>query len=161
MMDQKKLRVWTLFTQGILSHTHFVNFVGNLYSSKFSKQYTSGFITLFFKEWYTWLSRPPIPLVYLREKLFHPLTLNVQFQTTSPPFQMITNKLKENLIQGWLLYVTRSFLQPGFRFQYQLINLVWLSFYFFSFSWSGFILLWVHLSKNITKLCFVYNYSHF
>ena len=30
----------------------------------------------------------------------------------------------------------RSFLQPGFRFQYQLINLVWLSFYFFSFSWS-------------------------
>ena len=27
-------------------------------------------------------------------------------------------------------------LQVGFRFQYQLINLVWLSFDFFSFSWS-------------------------
>ena len=34
------------------------------------------------------------------------------------------------------IYVIRSFLQVGFHFQYQLINLVWLSFDFFSFSWS-------------------------
>ena len=54
----------------------------------------------------------------------------------SLPFQMITNQLKESTIQGWLLYVIRSFLQVDFRFQYQLINLVWLSFDFFSFSWS-------------------------
>ena len=49
---------------------------------------------------------------------------------------MITNQLKENIIQGCLLYVIRSFLQVGFRFQYQLINLVWHSIDFFSFSWS-------------------------
>ena len=49
---------------------------------------------------------------------------------------MITNQLKENIILGWLLYIVRSFLQVGFRFQYQLINFVWLSFDVFSFSWS-------------------------
>ena len=38
--------------------------------------------------------------------------------------------------QGWLSYIIRSFLQVGFRFQYQLINLAWLSIDFFSFSWS-------------------------
>ena len=46
---------------------------------------------------------------------------------------MITNQLKENIIQG------RSFLQVGFLFQYQLTNLVLLSFDLFdflSFSWS-------------------------
>ena len=32
------------------------------------------------------------------------------------------------------IYVIRSFLQVGFRFQYQLVNPVWLSFHFFSFS---------------------------
>ena len=85
-----------------------------------------------------------------------PLTLNVQFQTNP-------NQLKENIIQGWLLYVIRSFLQVDFRFQYQLINLVWLSFDFFSFSWTsshyllfrGFTLLCVQLSNII------YNYSYF
>ena len=46
------------------------------------------------------------------------------------------NQLKEIIIQGWLLYVIRSFLQVGFRFQHQLTNLVCLSFDFFSFSWS-------------------------
>ena len=46
-----------------------------------------------------------------------------------PPFlQMITNQLKENIIQRWLLYVTKSFLQVSFHFQYQLINLAWLFF---------------------------------
>ena len=47
---------------------------------------------------------------------------------------MINNQLKENIIQRWLLYVTRSFLQVDFRFQYKLINLSWPD--FFSFSWS-------------------------
>ena len=66
-----------------------------------------------------------------------PLTLDVQFPTNPPPpLQMITNQSKENIIQGWLLYVIRSSLQVGFCFQYQLINLVWLSIEFFSFSWS-------------------------
>ena len=63
----------------------------------------------------------------------------------SSPLQMITNELKEYIIQGWLLYVIRSFFQVSFRFQYQLINLVWLSFDFFSFSWYLTICLFVTL----------------
>ena len=58
------------------------------------------------------------------------------FKWTPLLLKMITNQLKENIIQGWLLYVTRFFLRIGFRFQYQLINVTWLSFYFFSFNWS-------------------------
>ena len=54
----------------------------------------------------------------------------------TPLLQMITNQLKENIIQGWLLYVIRSFLQVDFCSQYQLINLVRLSTDFFLFSWS-------------------------
>ena len=54
----------------------------------------------------------------------------------TPLLQMITNQLKENIIQGWVLYVIRSFLQVDFCSQYQLINLVWLSTDFFLFSWS-------------------------
>ena len=80
-------------------------------------------------------SRSPTPLVHLCPKFFHPLDFGRPIQRI-PPLQMITSQLKENIIQGWLLYVIRSFLQVGFRFQYQLINLVWLSFDFFSFSWS-------------------------
>ena len=49
--------------------------------------------------------------------------------------QIITCQLKENLIQGWLWYVVRSSLRVGFCFQYQLINLAWLSTDFFPFSW--------------------------
>ena len=80
-------------------------------------------------------SRSPTPLVHLHPKFFHPLDFGRPIQRI-PPLQMITIQLKENIIQGWLLYVISSFLQVGFRFQYQLINLLWLSFGFFSFSWS-------------------------
>ena len=62
---------------------------------------------------------------------------------------MITNNLKENIIQEWLLYVIRSFLQVGFRFQYKLINLVCLSFHFFSFSWSLTICFFVALNSCV------------
>ena len=67
------------------------------------------------------------------------MTLDVQYQTNLPPpfpFQTITNQLKGNIVLGWLLYVIRSFLHVDLRFQYQLINLVWLSIDFFSFNWS-------------------------
>ena len=67
---------------------------------------------------------------------FTSLTLDVQFQTNHPSSPNDNNHLKENISQGWLLYVIKPFLQVGFRFQYKLINLVWLSFHFFSFSWS-------------------------
>ena len=70
----------------------------------------------------------------------NPLSIYVQNSSTplnssnEPPLQVITNQLKENIIQGWLLYIIRFFLQVSFRFLYQLINLVWLSFGYFSFT---------------------------
>ena len=62
-----------------------------------------------------------------------PWTFN--FKRT-PPLQVIANQLEGNIIQGPLLHVIWPFLQVGFRFQYQLINLVWLSIDFFSFNQS-------------------------
>ena len=82
-------------------------------------------------------SRASTPLVHLCAKFFHPLDLARPISNEPPtPLQMITNQLNENIIQGWLLYVIKPYVQVGFRFQYELINLVWLSFDFFSFSWS-------------------------
>ena len=83
--------------------------------------------------------------------------------------QMITNQLKESIIQGWLLYIIRTFLQVSFRFQYQSINLVWLSFDFFSFSWSLTIISsssWSYtlvcaVAQKYQEVSFIYNYSHF
>ena len=82
---------------------------------------------------------PPPPLLQLRPKFFHPLGIGRPISNEPPHclLQMITYHLKQNKILGWP-YVIRSFLQFGFRFQYQLINLVWLSSDFFSFSWSFF-----------------------
>ena len=81
---------------------------------------------------------PPSPFFIYVKNSSTSLTLDVKFQTNPSPLppQMISNQLKENVIQEWLLYVIRSFLQVSFRFQYQLINLVWLSFDFFSFNWT-------------------------
>ena len=83
------------------------------------------------------------------------------------PFQMITNQLKENKIQGSLSHVITSFFQVGVHFQYQLIDLVWLSFDFFSFNWSFTICFCVaclyscvsKLSKCITK-CLLFIFIH-
>ena len=84
--------------------------------------------------------KTPTPLSSYVQNSSTALTLDVQFQTNCSPqplrFPLRTNQLKGNIILGWLLYVIRSFLQVGFRFQYQLINLVWLSIDFFSFSWN-------------------------
>ena len=79
---------------------------------------------------------PPLLSFYV-QNVSTPL---VQLQTihthTHTPRQVITDQLKENVIQWWIIYAVRSFFQIGFRFKYQLINLLWLSFDFFSFSWS-------------------------
>ena len=70
--------------------------------------------------------RLPTLIVHLHPKFFHrfdlgrPISKNLP---SPPPPQMITNQLKENIIQGWLLYVIRSFFQVSLCFQYQLINL--------------------------------------
>ena len=82
---------------------------------------------------------PSLPLSSYVLNFYTHLTLDIQFQTNPPPSpngNRITNQLKENIIQGWLLYIIRSFLQVSFCFHYQLINLVWLSIDFFPFSWS-------------------------
>ena len=78
--------------------------------------------------------------------------------------QLIITQLKENIIQGWLLYVIRTFFKVGFRFQYQLINLDWLSFEFFSFNWSLIISFLVDLyswMRNCPKIEQNILYSHF
>ena len=115
-------------------------------------------------------SRPPTPLVHLRPKLFHPLDLGRPISDEPPLPQMTTNQLKENIIQGWLLHVIRSFLQVGFRFFfYQLINLVWLSFDFFSFNWSLINISpssWLYslvcaVIQRYQEMSFICNYSHF
>ena len=69
-------------------------------------------------------------------KIFPPLDLGPPVSNESPlPLQIITNQLKENVIQG-LLHVIRSFHQVGFCSQYQLINLVWLFIDSYTFNWS-------------------------
>ena len=104
--------------------------------------------------WFPWklpnfqdLSPPPCP--FTSKILPSPWPWTSNFKLASPPStpspQMIINQLKENIIQEWLLYVIRSFLQVGFPFQYQLINLVELSFDLFPFSWSPTICFFVPL----------------
>ena len=57
---------------------------------------------------------PKPPLSIYVQNSFTSFTLDVQFQATSPPplLPMITNKLKENTFQGWLLYVIPSLRSP-------------------------------------------------
>ena len=80
----------------------------------------------------------PPPLSSYVQNSSNLLTLDVQFQTKPPvpfPLETIRNQLKGNIILGWLLYIIRSFLQVRSRFEYQLINPVWLSIDLW-FNWS-------------------------
>ena len=83
-------------------------------------------------------SRPPTPPCPATSRIVqHPRPWMFNFKwTPSPTLQMINNQIKGNIILGWLLHVIMSILYVCFPFQYQLINLVWLSIDFFSFSWS-------------------------
>ena len=57
-------------------------------------------------KWRPWkLSNFQDPHVHLRPKFFHCLDLGCPVSNEPPPFQMITNHLRENMIQGLLLYV--------------------------------------------------------
>ena len=77
----------------------------------------------------------PRKLPYFQEP---PLSCPATSKILSPTWPRTSNlKRKEKIIQGWLLDVTRSFLQVGFCSQYQLINVAcWLSIGFCQFSWS-------------------------
>ena len=72
-------------------------------------QNTSGWLFLLgmIHIWRPWklsnFQDPPPPLSINVQNSSIPLTLDVQFQTNPLPVQMITNQLKENVIQGWLL----------------------------------------------------------
>ena len=104
-------------------------------------------------------SRPLTPIVRLRPKFFHALDLGRPV-SNEPASPNDNQSIKRKPNPKMTIYVIKSFLKVNFRFQCQLINFVWLSFVFFSFSWSltvsrSFILLRVQLSKII------YNYSYF
>ena len=77
----------------------------------------------------------PLPIYVQNSSI--PLNLNLQFQTIPLPslasLQMITNQLKENIIQAWLLQVIRSFFQINFCFQHNSLTL-------FGFSLTSFYL---------------------
>ena len=80
---------------------------------------------------------PPLALATL--KIIRPpwpWTSNFKRPPPHPPSPNDNQSIKENIIQAWLLYIMRSFLQVGFCFQYQLIHLVWFSIDLFPFSWS-------------------------
>ena len=123
--------------------------------------------------WHPWqlsnFQDPPPPLTICIQNSSNPLTLDVRFQTKQPPpppplapFQNDNQSLKKSIIQGWLSFVITSFFQVGFRFQYQLINLVWLPFDFFSFNWGlticffvtlySWVCSWPKISRNVFHL---------
>ena len=112
--------------------------------------------------------KPLTPLVHLLPKFFHPIILDIQFQTNPiPPSPMITNQLKEDIIQRGLLYVIRSFLQVGFRLHYQHINLSGFPLTYFQLAeatLSVFSRLYTHVCAVVQKYhekSFIYKYSHF
>ena len=119
--------------------------------------------------WYTYgvhgncpVSKTPCPSYPSTSKILPaswPWTSNFKWTPSLPPIlpapllQMITNQLKLRIIQGLLLYVIRSFFQVGFRFQYQLINIVWTSFDFFPFSWILTIYFFMTLYSCLCSCC--------
>ena len=117
--------------------------------------YISIFILGMIHIWHPWklfhFQYPPPPCL-ATSKIFPPSwPWMPNFKQTAPSLQMIINDLKENIIQGWLLYVIRSFFWFGSSFQYQLINVVLLSFDFFSFSWSLIICFFVALYSYVCR----------
>ena len=83
-------------------------------------------------------SRAPTPLVHLRPKFFHPLDLGCPISNEAPsPIDKQSIKRKHNPSMTFICYqVLPSGRFSCFHFQYQFINIVWLSFNLFSFSCS-------------------------
>ena len=103
--------------------------------------------------WYTYdvyencpIFKTTYPLVHLRPKFFHPLVLGGPISNKTPfPNDNQSTKRKHNPRMTIICY------QVFFLglFQYQLINLVWLSFDFFSFSCSCTIYFFVALYSRV------------
>ena len=112
-------------------------------------------------------SRHPTSLSIYLQNFFTPLPLDVQLQMI-PPLQMIINQLKENIIQGWLLYVIRSFLQLAFVSSINsliLSGFLLTSFHLAEPSLSPFSWLYGLVSANVQKYhemnTHLYMYAHF
>ena len=104
------------------------------------------------KGWYL-KDYPPLLSIYVQNSST-PLTLDVQFQPTPPPLPASPNdkqSVKRKHNPRMTMYVIRSLLQVGFCFQYQLINLIWLSFDLFSFSWSRTMYFFVALCSCVCR----------
>ena len=124
-----------------------------------------------YKGWYTYYVhencpnfKTPHPLVHLLPNSFHPLDLGrpiLDEPQRHHPLQMITNQLKENIIQGWCDYYMLS--GPFFRlaFVFSMNPLLMSGFPLSSFHLveasllylllRGFSLLYVQLYENIKK----------
>ena len=57
-----------------------------------------------------------VPLSIYIQNSSTSLTLDVQFQKNPPSLQVITNQLKENKLQRWLLYVSNPCFRSAFVF---------------------------------------------
>ena len=89
--------------------------------------------------WWPWklsnFQDPPPHLSIYVQNSFTPVTLDVQFQM-NPLSPNDNQSIKRTHNPRMTIYVVRSFLQVGFRFQCHLIHLVCLSFDLFSFNWT-------------------------
>ena len=117
-------------------------------------------------------SRPPTP--HLRTKFFHPVHLGRPISNERPlprphlplPLPMITNKLKENKLQGWILYVG-PYLRSAFVFIINsliLSDFLLTSFHLAEASLSAF--LWLYtlgcaFVQKYHEMFFIYNYWHY
>ena len=118
------------------------------------------------KGWYTYDVYENYPIFRQNSSTF--LTLDVQFQTNPPPlFPNDNQPIKKSIIQGWLLYVIRSFLQVGFHFSNSsliLSGFTLTSFHLPEASLSAFSWLYTLVCAVVQKyhkMSFIYNYSHF
>ena len=99
--------------------------------------------------------RPSTHFVHLRPKFFNSFDLERPISSDFLPSPNDNQSIKRKHNPRMTIYVIRYSLHVGFRLQYQLVSLIWLSFDFFSFSWSltisffcGFTLLCVLLSSK-------------
>ena len=103
---------------------------------------------------------------HLRPTFFHLFDLGPPV-SNELPLQMINNQLKENIIQRWILYVIRSYLQVGLFF-FSINSLILSGFPLTSFHLTEALLsafswpytLVVAAVQKYREMTFVYNYSH-
>ena len=119
-----------------------------------------------YKGWYTYnvhehcpIFNTPHPLVHLSPIFFHSLDLGRPISNKLPPLlQIITNQLKENIIQGWLFILSGPSFRSAFVFSINSLFLSGFPFYLFSICFvfvisflSLTICMWANEIKTKTK----------